>query len=199
MRRGKQSATNPLLPAKLQRSFLWTLVQRTAHSHQLPQEVLTCESFAVQHTWGQGHPSVCVRQLTVSEEFQIDYLLSAGALKGRSIMLKPKEELKKQNKTKKTTKKTSLLLPIYRGENSTLSFYGSRVEVRLQTPAHHDLRSRQDLQKEISNWCNCSQNHISHCPNKTIHIFLNAEVSCFVDLSLWCFILMFKIAPLKNI
>ena len=111
MRRGKQSATNPLLPAKLQRSFLWTLVQRTAHSHQLPQEVLTCESFAVQHTWGQGHPSVCVRQLTVSEEFQIDYLLSAGALKGRSIMLKPKEELKK-NKNKKKNKK-NFIAPTY--------------------------------------------------------------------------------------
>ena len=76
----------------------------------------------------------------------MDYLLSADALKGRSIMLKPKEEHLKKKK-----KKTSFLLPIYRGENSTLSFYGSRVEVRLQTPAHHDLRSRQDLQKEISN------------------------------------------------
>ena len=150
MRRGKQSATNPLLPAKLQRSFLWTLVQRTAHSHQLPQGVLTWESFTVPHTWGEGHPSVSGNWLSQRKSRWITYFQLMPWKEDQSCW-------NQKRNIKKKKKKTSLLLPIYRGENSTLSFYGSRVEVRLQTPAHHDLRSRQDLQKEISNWYNCSQ------------------------------------------
>lgn len=73
MRRGKQSATNPLLPAKLQGSFLWTPVPRTAHSHQLPQGVLTCESFTVQHTWGEGRPSVSGNWLSQRKSRWITY------------------------------------------------------------------------------------------------------------------------------
>lgn len=50
--------------------------------------------------------SICVRQLTLSEKVQMDYLLSADALKGRSIMLKPKKEHKKK-------KTNTLIAPTY--------------------------------------------------------------------------------------
>lgn len=139
MRRGKQSATNPLLPAKLQWSFLWTLVLRTAHSHQLPQGAHLWEWFTVQHTW-EGCPSVFVRQLILSEEAQMDYLLSADTLKGRSIMLKPKKEHKK--------KKNSIAPTHIQGRKFYIKFLWFKDRSQTTDPNSSWSEVKQDMQKK---------------------------------------------------
>lgn len=152
------------------------------------------EWFTAQHTWGEGRPSVCVRQLFFQRKPRWITYFQLMPWKEDQSCWNQKRNIKKK------TKNNNFIAPTYiQGRKFYIKFLWFKGRSQTTDPNSSWSEVKARSAKKSATDITAHKNHISHSPNKTLHVFLNAEVSCFVDLSLWCFILMFKIAPLKNI